>query len=526
MRWKTAVVWVAIVAGFGALANVSPRAQDRAANAAARDARLRSARGQLAELLGGSGVEGRLFERFTASYVFSPVQPDLPQAQVSNPEDVAQLAVGPLLQVWGQLDERGALTVAKYSLKRPPAPDPAEAAVLPQVVRAATTNLFAALEGALKPGAMSVTTRSLDDPSPIAQETRTSIAAFRRAYRQALQQKADEKVITAIVREWARSRTTVADMFSDSDDHKALYGPPDNYDPWRYDVIFRQSRAVVALGEPGNSRARCSGVLIAADLVLTAGHCFGGNSPKPPKELEVWFDYARAPSGPQPTILRRPVVELVAPSPKRLPDMMAGVFDSELLDYAIIRFAAPPGQPLVPKGISAPCLRGSPPSRNDPVYVVGYPRGEPVMVHDSARVYLPHRVLDGELFFQLRLDVDADLIESPERAAFLRQFDESYETVKEANDITYRYFYHVKDGNQPRMGIIADTFRGNSGGPVYDRERGQCVVGTLIAGADDTGMRLTASWKHHERVLPISAVLEDAERHAPGIRKKLNMENE
>lgn len=524
MLSRTAVVAIVIVVVVGGLTNGSPRAQDRAANAAAREARLASARGQLAELLASAGVEGRLFERLPASYVFSPVRPDLPQAQVSNSDIVAQLAVGPLLQVWGKLDERGVLTIARYSLQRPPALDPAEAAVLPPVVRAASTNLFATLEGALKPGAMSVTTRSLDDPSPVAKETLTSVSAFRRAYRQALQQKADEKVITAIVRQWANSRRAVADMFPDSDDHKALYGPPDNYDPWRYEVIFRQARGVVALGEPGNTTARCSGVLIAADLVLTAGHCFAGNSPKPPNELEVWFDYARVPSGQQQAIQRRAVVELVAPSPKRLPDMMAGAFDSGLLDYAIIRFAAPPGDPLVPKGISAPCLRASPPSRNDPVYVVGYPRGEPVMVHDSARVYLPHRVMDGELFYQLRLDVEADLIDSPERAAFLKQFDDSFETVNEANGITYRYFYHVKDGNQPRMGIIADTFRGNSGGPVYDRERGQCVVGTLVAGADDTGMRLTASWKHHERVLPISAVLEDAERHAPGIRKKLNME--
>lgn len=520
------VVRVAVVLAVGGLAEVAPRAQDPAANAAARDARLRTARVQLAELLGGNGVEGRLFERLPGNYVLSPKQADLPQAPVSNPTDVAQFAVGPLLQVWGTLDDRGAVTIAKYTLKRPPALDPAAAALLPPVVRAASTNLLATLEGALKPGVRIAATRSLDDPSPVAQETRTSVAAFRRAYRQALQQKADDKVVSAIVQQWAESRTTVADMFPDSDDYKALYGPPDNYDPWRYDVIFRQSRAVVAIGEPGNTTARCSGVLIAADLVLTAGHCFGGSSPKAPKELEVWFDYARAPTGNQQAIQRRRVVELVAPSPKHLPDIMAGGFDSNLLDYAIIRFAAPPGEPLAPAGVTAPCLRASPPGRNDPLYVVGYPRGEPIMVHDSARVYLPHRVMDGELFYQLRLDVDADLIGLPERAAFMKQFDSSYETVKEANDITYRYLYHVKDGNQPRMGIIADTFRGDSGGPVFDRERGQCVVGTLIAGADDTGARLTASWKHHERVLPVSAVLEDAERHAPGIRKKLNVDEQ
>jgi V8-like Glu-specific endopeptidase len=74
------------------------------------------------------------------------------------------------------------------------------------------------------------------------------------------------------------------------------------------------------------------------------------------------------------------------------------------------------------------------------------------------------------------------------------------------------------------MGIVADTFQGNSGGPVYDRERTQCVVGILVAGAQDTGTRLTPNWKHHERVLPVSAILEDAERYVPGIRDKLRIE--
>ena len=93
----------------------------------------------------------------------------------------------------------------------------------------------------------------------------------------------------------------------------------------------------------------------------------------------------------------------------------------------------------------------------------------------------------------------------------MRQFDTSYTPVTFEN-VPARVLLHVRDGGQPRMGIVADTFRGNSGGPVYDHERDQCVGGILIGGASDTGMRRNPNWKDHERVLPIEAILEDLER--------------
>jgi len=85
----------------------------------------------------------------------------------------------------------------------------------------------------------------------------------------------------------------------------------------------------------------------------------------------------------------------------------------------------------------------------------GYPEGAPQMVHDSARVF---RVFDGELFFRLRLDVEADLVDSPDHQEFMKQFDSSYETIEETN----------------------------------------CLIGILVSGAVDTGVRLNASWERHE----------------------------
>jgi hypothetical protein len=179
-----------------------------------------------------------------------------------------------------------------------------------------------------------------------------------------------------------------------------------------------------------------------------------------------------------------------------------------------VRFDAPPAPEPLPNRAEPQCLRGIPLARGDAIYVVGYPRGERATVHDNARVYLPFRLLDGEPFYQLRLDVEADFLQRPERLEVMQQFDASYEVHQSPSGIKWRFFYNVTDGGQPRMGIVADTFRGNSGGPVYDHEREQCVVGILNRGAADTGVRRTANWKEHEHVLPVRAILDDLEKDA------------
>ena len=202
-------------------------------------------------------------------------------------------------------------------------------------------------------------------------------------------------------------------------------------------------------------------------------------------------------------------MRLVAPAPERLTELLAGDFSADLLDYAIVQMAAPATGPAIPAGAAAQCLRKNPLHKGDAVYVVGYPRGAPVMVHDSARVYLPFRVLDGAQFVRLRMDVDADMLNVEGREEFMRQFDLSYELEVDDAGLRWRVLRNVRDAGQPRMGIVADTFQGNSGGPVYEREGEQCVVGILVAGATDTGTRRLPNWKEHERVLPVSAIVED-----------------
>lgn len=479
----------------------------------ARLTRASKARSQLAELFAMGEVEGRLGEPVAGSYVFAPRGLGLPQAPVANPDKVSALAVGPVLLLRGRVDSEGRLTVESYSLKPPPRSRSESGDGLPPAVRNASAEIVSALGDAIKPGAMSVVERSLDGESAPARKARTNIAGIVTAYRAAVNA-GDGTAVSAIVREWAALRPQVLDTLPGGNEYKAIYGQADNYAPWRYDRIFQQSPAVVAIGEPNGSIARCSGVLVGSDLVLTAAHCFSLPPRREPGQLEVWFDYAERPDGasPPPVQRRRIAAEPAAPAPSRWPDLMTGPFRADLLDYAIVRFAAPAGEPLLPNSARPQCLRRTPLDRGEAIYVVGYPRGERATVHDNARVYLPHRVLDGDDFSKLRLDAETDLLGDPGRAELMQEFDASYVDVETSVLGTWRVFHDVRYGLQPSMGVIADTFRGNSGGPVYDHGREQCVVGILNRGASDTGQRRSGNWKEHEHVLPIRAVLDDLKR--------------
>jgi hypothetical protein len=468
--------------------------------------RVNRGRAELARLLTGEGVEGRFLERNRGSYSFAPAKADLPEATVANPGAIGALAAGPRLRVRGTLDELGRVKVSAYSLPITP-----ELVAGADVVAKATRSILATVDDAIRQpvGAMPVESRELRWGTLTYAGLQQFLRTLLSNYQAAMKSGRGAAATRPLALQWANVRGVVAETFSDSDEYKAIYGPFDNYPPWRYEVIFQQSPAAVAIAEPGRTTSVCSGVLLADDLVLTAAHCFSGPPVRPPTSLEVWFGYVDPPDGyARKPIAKRPILEVVAPGPARLPDLLSGRFGASLYDYAVVRIG--PAGADGNAGAIPQCLRREALHKGDPIYVVGYPRGSPAMVHDSARVYLPYRVYDGEEFLRLRLEVEADLLDVPERAESMDQFDQSYDAVTEGG-IQWRLLRYVRDGGQPRMGIVADTFRGDSGAPVFDRDRYQCVVGVLVAGAPDTGQRRVPNWKEHERVLPISAILDDLE---------------
>ena len=359
----------------------------------------------------------------------------------------------------------------------------------------------ATVSEALRPGSMSVEDLRRGGSSPVAQEERRTEDKLAALYREAVAS-GDAGLRRETVRATAEIRQEL----------KAIYGEYDNYPPWSYERLYGNTKSVVAVGVAGRLQPICSGVLVADNLVLTAGHCLKESLPT---DLEVWFNFVETADG-SPEPVRFAVEELVAPDQDRheafLERAEREAFDRSLMDFALLRFDRVPSAAL-PDGVAPQCLRKPTINRGTPLYVVGYPKGARATVHDNGRVYLPFNVRKTQLE-DLRREIEVDFagLADAERLAILDQFTTSYEPDTSGGSTVFRLF-DPRYGGQPKIGIIADTFRGNSGSPVYDRDGQQCVIGILIGGAPDTGVRLPASWQQHESVLPISAIRDDLLAH-------------
>jgi hypothetical protein len=129
-------------------------------------------------------------------------------------------------------------------------------------------------------------------------------------------------------------------------------------------------------------------------------------------------------------------------------------------------------------------------------------------VHDAGHVYLPFRLRPRQ-FEDLKMEIEVDFadLEDADRLRLLDQFVASY-VERTDGASTVLELYDTRFGGQPKLGIVADTFQGNSGSPVFDRDD-HCIAGILTGGAPDIGQRLGASWQLHETVLPMPAILAD-----------------
>jgi hypothetical protein len=163
------------------------------------------------------------------------------------------------------------------------------------------------------------------------------------------------------------------------------------------------------------------------------------------------------------------------------------------------------------------CLSTARVLRDEPLYVVGYPLGEPRTVHDNTFVYFPFRLSEDE-YIELKLLVSAefDSIAAEEqsyREGKLKEFVDSYQR-REDGDAPYYEYISVRFGQQPTIGVDSDTYRGNSGSPVYHR-RSHAVVGLLFDGQEDLSQPWAPGWRSHEAVLPIAKVIERLDAAAP-----------
>ena len=293
---------------------------------------------------------------------------------------------------------------------------------------------------------------------------------------------------------------------------KAQYERNDQYPRKRTERIFKNSRGAVALAERDALGSFCSGVLVARDLVLTAGHCFARVLPGEIKErLEVRFNFERDLSGMQLAQDRYPLDRVVAEGDSVFPD-------GPTLDFALVRVGQnstgkPPGDTHPPQCLSPRQVR-----RDDPLYVIGHPRGDFRVVHDNAFVYFPFQVNRFD-FTRLKLMVDAELSSDPRRQTELERFERSYRGRKDANGNELFEHYSEKWGRQPTIGANSDTYHGNSGSPVYGRRTHQ-VVGIFTEGEPDVDAPFTAGWRRHEAMIPTSEITRQLDRMMPEWRKE------
>lgn len=347
-------------------------------------------------------------------------------------------------------------------------------------VDAAQARMARVAERALAPDAGVTELRQLQSAVDVTQ--RSIVAAYAQLPEQ---ERAEQRVLVEQHREVRRAS-------------KALYGfnRDDRYPPQAYERIYQNSHASFAFKRRDETTPRCSAVLIGLRHGLTNNHCVLDEAPE---DFEALFDYEDDLEG-----QRRPVQAFAVTDILFEDEIERGGLDFVLLVLGENADGELPGVRYQPQ-----CLGLAPVKRDDPLYVVGYPQGEPRTVHDNAFVYFPHLVTvteHAELEILVRSEFDSLAAEDQSyREGKLKEFSESYRR-RDINGTPHFEYISTRFGNQPTIGADSDTYRGNSGSPVYNR-RTHAVIGLLFDGQDDLSQPWEPGWRAHEAILPITEVV-------------------
>jgi hypothetical protein len=161
------------------------------------------------------------------------------------------------------------------------------------------------------------------------------------------------------------------------------------------------------------------------------------------------------------------------------------------------------------------CLSLARVHRNDPLYLIGHPLGEPRTVHDNTFVFFPFQVSELE-FAELEMAVRSEFLDAEDELERLQEFRDSYQQTTMAGMPMFQNF-SLRWQQQPTIGVDSDTFHGNSGSPAYSRKTHK-IVGILFDGEEDLDEPWNVGWRAHEAVLPINVVVERLDEVHPGWR--------
>lgn len=277
----------------------------------------------------------------------------------------------------------------------------------------------------------------------------------------------------------------------------------ERYPPQTYQRIYANTRGALALRIKGESQPLCSGVLVANHLALTNRHCVANVEAG---QLEVVFDYEEDLDG-------NPL------SPRTFP--VSGIKfrgGEPYLDFSVLEIAADAAGVLPGQAYPPQCISTAGPKHKDAIYVVGFPLGRPLVVHDNTHVYFPFRITEKE-YITIEISVREEFRPGPEEdQAYLdgkiKEFHDSYLKRTEADQTVFEY-YSKRFDEQPTIGVDSDTYPGNSGSPAFHR-RTHALVGLLFDGHRTTTEPWRPGWRTHEAVLPITKIIEAMDQQEPG----------
>lgn len=321
---------------------------------------------------------------------------------------------------------------------------------------------------------------------------------------------------------------------------KAFYAGGREYAPYVYRLIAANTQGTVGIGETfgaggGGTLVHCSGALIGPGLVLTARHCLysdrqGQEVRRRIGSLRVVFDYEIDP-GIRMERTDVPVLGLVAEGGP------SAVEPGEPLDYALLQIEEAPSSIAywiyAAAGATAPpsvptrqvCLSTVNLNRDEEIYVIGHPRTSARAVADNGRVLFPYRVAEETFGYLTHLVLKeiaaaaaAQGADADHLAEQRRRWKESY---RAQGDGTYLH-NSLQFRGQPTLGIAANTFGGNSGGPVFSKLYNH-VVGVFRSGQFDGQTVLPGNWEFHESALPIETVMRDMDRRQTGWMEDLGV---
>jgi V8-like Glu-specific endopeptidase len=306
-----------------------------------------------------------------------------------------------------------------------------------------------------------------------------------------------------------RQRAALIDLFLKlRRDQKAIYGRPDYFPAVNYRLIYESSKSSVAIVVADEARPICSGVLVAADLVLTARHCL---TEYLAPELEIWVGYEEDANG---KVSHGVPFHVEAKVVEGAPLEVGGAS----FDYVLLRLRPGPAGQKAGDVVPPRCLSEARLNRDHPIYVVGHPDGAARTIHDNAWVLFPFAATPAQ-YGRLMLLVEAELKNDPERGRWVQQFRADYR--KNADGALYEYF-SSRLGRQPVLAAEADTFHGDSGAPVFDRRK-QTLVGIVVAGEPDVNEPWEPGWRRHESIIPASQILADVTARSPSVLAELKV---